>query len=154
MSLTTTIKCVVTSLLIASVSAIAKPTNQALISWGYKLTNQLTYSDTLCTKSIVLSRQLTGIKSLKPVEAEENTFYRFTLGAERFASVADQQKRLDELNNPETGNSLISKSCNLIEFFSCNHQIYFVHTDSLMFASELNRIKDLYQRETCVESEF
>ncbi len=151
MSLTNTLNGLFTSLLIVGFAAAANPTDQLLLSWGYKPTNQLTYNETLCGRSSVLNRQLTGIKSLTPVEGEDDTFYRFTLGQENLASIEDQQKRLNELNNRETESSLISKSCNLIKFFSCNNRIYFVHTDSLLFISELDRISNLYQRETCSE---
>lgn len=151
--LTDTIKGLLASLLIVSAAALANPSDQLLLSWGYKPTNLLTYNETLCGSSSVLNRQLRGIKSLKSIEGEDNTFYRFTLGLENFASLADQQKRLDELNGPETGNSLISKNCNLIRFFQCKKKVYFVHTDSLLFISELDRIKTLYQSETCSDSD-
>ena len=131
----------------------ATPSDESLTSWGYKPVNLLTYNLKLCASSIPQNIQLIGIKSLNPIQGEENTFYRFTLGTESFASLADQQNRLNELSKPVTGNSLISKNCNLIKFFNCNNQVYFVHTDSLLFASELDRIKTLYQRETCVDSD-
>lgn len=146
------IKGLVLTLLIINLAS-ARPSDESLASWGYKPVNLLTYNLKLCASAIPQNIQLIGIKSLKPIQAEENTFYRFTLGEESFASLADQQNRLNELRKPVTGNSLISKSCNLIQFFNCKNQIYFVHTDSLLSIPELDRIKALYQRETCADSD-
>lgn len=136
------------SLVIAPL-AIANPTEESIKSWGYTVTKSLTYNAALCSTPQVLTRQLLGIKSLEPVKGEPNTYYRFTLGTESFATDEDKNKRIDQLQNPVARNSLESKSCSLIKFFSCNEKIYFVHTDSLLFETQLDSIKHLFYQQSC-----
>jgi hypothetical protein len=119
-------------------------------TWGYKQTTTKTFNPLICkSKTTAHQVNLQGIKSVNPLNNSPDTYYRFTLGEEIFLSKENLDKRINELTHSNYQNSLESKSCHLMTFFHCENRLYFVHTDALLFANEMENVKNRYLEATC-----
>lgn len=107
-----------------------------LKQWGYhdgKRYYRLDYCETLVDKR--LSRRAQGIRSLKPVQEEAHTYYRFSLIEEAFDSNQAAQQRIFTLKHNRPLHSIMnSKFCDLIDGFAYDKKVYLIHTDVYMFS--------------------
>jgi hypothetical protein len=96
----------------------------------------------------LLGKNSMQIKSMKALEGEPHTYYRFTISEERYGSEAEARARLRRLFDRPPGLSPESgKAFPLRKGFSHNNAVYVVSTDVSMFSPELERLAGKLQRQ-------
>lgn len=127
-------------LLGASVARAEIPVvNEAVLSgWGFQATQRVSYPESFCEEEPLPEKALyQGVRSAKPHPDREDSYWRFTLAMEAYASDKQAMQRLHSIHHPENRNSKQRKLCDMRKGFRDGNRIYFVHTNVSAYAAQL-----------------
>lgn len=109
-----------------------------LTGWDYQTVRRVSYPAFFCEETPLPQKALyQGVRSVKPHPDMEDSYWRFTLAMEVYASDQQAGRRLRAIHNPVSRNSKQRKLCDMRKGFQSGNRVYFVHTDVSAYVSQL-----------------